>query len=213
VDVLLILLCVAAAIALWLDGMGAWEAAVAAGRTACHRAGVQFLDDTVVIVGFRLGRNARGRAAIRRVYRFEFSDTGDNRLEGTVVALGKTVESVEMASSRCTTRPAAPLRRAHVLPMAAAEEKPHTTMVMESKTISSIPVDVLMKIEAHRPDLASVIHDLMTINDAGALQVLEARLAADYMSGTDALTPEETLRLSACCTGRRYGDIDRRTLH
>ncbi|HCA27382.1 MAG TPA: hypothetical protein DEP05_07070, partial [Betaproteobacteria bacterium] len=201
-EVLLILLCVAAVIALWLDGMGAWEAAVAAGRAACRRAGVQFLDDTVVIVGFRLGRNARGRAAIRRVYRFEFSDTGDNRLEGTVVALGKTVESVEVAASRCTARPDASLHRAHFLP-AAAEGKPHTAMVMESKIMSSIPVDVLMKIEAHRPDLVSVIHDLMTINDAGALQVLEARLAADYLSGTDALTPEETLKLSACCTGRR----------
>jgi hypothetical protein len=37
---------------------------------------------------------------IRRTYRFEFSDTGDNRLEGTLVLLGARVESVEMEPFR-----------------------------------------------------------------------------------------------------------------
>ncbi len=212
-EILFVLLCVAAVVALWLDGMGAGEAAVAAGRAACQRAGVQFLDDTVASTGFKLGRNAQGRVAIRRMYRFEFSDTGDNRLVGAVITLGKTIESVDVALSSCTAKAAVSSCRKPFVPTMITGGKIYTAMAIECKTMVSIPVDVLMKIEAHRPDLISVIHDLMTVSDRDALHVLEARLAADYLSGTDALTPEETLKLSACCTGRRYGDVDRRMLH
>ncbi len=80
----------------WYDGLRALEAARTAGRRACGRAGVQFLDDTVASVKLGLGRDEYGRTALRRIYRFEFSDTGDNRLEGRVVLLGSRVEAIEM---------------------------------------------------------------------------------------------------------------------
>jgi hypothetical protein len=41
-------------------------------------------------------RDASGRLAIRRTYRFEFSETGDSRLEGRLTLLGTKVESVIM---------------------------------------------------------------------------------------------------------------------
>ncbi len=84
----------------WYDGLRALEAARTAGRRACGRAGVQFLDDTVASVKLGLGRYEYGRTVLCRVYRFEFSDTGDNRLEGRVVMLGARVETVEMEPYR-----------------------------------------------------------------------------------------------------------------
>jgi hypothetical protein len=78
----------------WLDSMRAREAARLAGVLACRRHGLQFLDDTVAVSALGLARDRRGHAKIRRTYRFEFSDTGDNRLEGAIVVLGAEVESV-----------------------------------------------------------------------------------------------------------------------
>jgi hypothetical protein len=84
----------------WLDAMRAREAAHVAGKRACEREGVQFLDDTVTIERLRLARDGRGRLLVRRIYRFEFSDTGDNRLEGAIVLLGGRVESLTMEPHR-----------------------------------------------------------------------------------------------------------------
>jgi uncharacterized protein DUF3301 len=81
---------------LWYDSMRAREGAVSAGRDACGRERLQLLDDTVECVSVRPGRDERGRVHLRRVYRFEFSDTGDNRRAGRVVMLGGEVESLTM---------------------------------------------------------------------------------------------------------------------
>jgi hypothetical protein len=84
----------------WFDSLRAIEVARNAGRDVCNRAGVQFLDDTVASVALALGRDEMGRRALRRTYRFEFSDTGDNRREGCLILLGSKVESVEMEPYR-----------------------------------------------------------------------------------------------------------------
>ena len=97
---LLFILLLAALAGFWLDSLRALETARSAGKRACNSAGVQFLDDTVTVTALTLKRNAAGQMAIRRTYRFEFSDTGDNRLEGTLVLLGARVESVEMEPFR-----------------------------------------------------------------------------------------------------------------
>ncbi len=76
---------------LWWDSMQAREAAVSAARTACEAEGLLFLDDTVGIAGIKPGRNADGRLLLQRAYDFEFSDTGDNRVKGSVVMLGRRV--------------------------------------------------------------------------------------------------------------------------
>ncbi len=76
---------------LWWDSMQAREAAVAAARAACEAEGLQFLDDTVGIAGLKPARNAGGRLLLQRAYDFEFSDTGDNRIRGSVVTLGRRV--------------------------------------------------------------------------------------------------------------------------
>ena len=59
---------------------------------ACADEGLQFLDDTVAIRSLRLVRDDDGRLRLRRIYGFEYSDTGDNRRPGTVTLLGQRVE-------------------------------------------------------------------------------------------------------------------------
>jgi hypothetical protein len=76
---------------LWWDSMQAREAAVAAARAACLAEGLLFLDDTVGIAGIKPARNTYGQMLLQRTYDFEFSDTGDNRVKGSVVMLGRRV--------------------------------------------------------------------------------------------------------------------------
>ena len=81
---------------LWFDSMRARERAVAAGVRACEREGLQFLDETVEWVSLRPVRAASGRVALKRIYRFEFSDNGDNRRGGSISMLGGEVESLTL---------------------------------------------------------------------------------------------------------------------
>jgi hypothetical protein len=75
----------------WIDSLRARDVAVAAARRACESESLQFLDDTVSFSGIRPERDDDGVLRLRRVYDFEFSDTGDNRRRGGVVMLGRRV--------------------------------------------------------------------------------------------------------------------------
>jgi hypothetical protein len=97
---LLFLLLLAALGWFWFDSVHAIEIARTAGKRACDDANVQFLDDTVAGIALALVRDKSGRRVLRRIYRFEFSDTGDSRLEGQLILLGNKVESVLMEPYR-----------------------------------------------------------------------------------------------------------------
>jgi Protein of unknown function (DUF3301) len=73
---------------LWLDSLKAREAAVRAAREICKAEGLMFLDDTVSISSLRPARDDDGNLRLQRAYQFEYSNTGDNRLRGSVVMLG-----------------------------------------------------------------------------------------------------------------------------
>jgi Protein of unknown function (DUF3301) len=90
------LVLMAAAAVFWVDSLRARERAVAAGRAACARNGLQFLDETVAFARLRLGRDEAGRLRLERVYVFEFSDTGNNRREGSIVVAGAEVQDLHM---------------------------------------------------------------------------------------------------------------------
>jgi hypothetical protein len=49
------------------------------------------LDDTVAIAALKPARDAEGRLKLQRVYDFEYTDTGDNRHDGSVIMLGRRV--------------------------------------------------------------------------------------------------------------------------
>jgi hypothetical protein len=81
---------------LWFDSLKARDAGIHAARITCRAENLQLLDDTVAIASLRLARNDEGRAVLRRVYEFEFSNTGDNRRSGSVVLLGHRVVVVNI---------------------------------------------------------------------------------------------------------------------
>ena len=83
---------------LWVDSMRAREAALDAGRRACEAEGVQFLDWTVAVVKMRVNRAHDGRLRIRRVYEFEFSDTGNNRLKGSITLVGTQLIALHLST-------------------------------------------------------------------------------------------------------------------
>jgi hypothetical protein len=91
-----VLLLLAAIVWFWIDSLRALDAARHAGKLACKKYDVQFLDDAISGIAIALVRDESGRLVIRRTYRFEFSETGDTRLEGRLTLLGKRVESVTM---------------------------------------------------------------------------------------------------------------------
>ena len=93
---LLVLVVLGLLVWFWLHSIRILEIAREAGRLICKQTGVQFLDDTVASTRLQLARDANGRRTLRRTYRFEFTETGDNRREGEVVMLGDRIESVTM---------------------------------------------------------------------------------------------------------------------
>ena len=76
----------------WLDSLKTREIGIRAARQACRGEGLQLLDDTVAGHLLGLARDAAGQLRLRRIYRFEYSDTGDNRRSGSVTMLGHDVE-------------------------------------------------------------------------------------------------------------------------
>ena len=91
---------IAAGIFFWLDSLRARERALQAGRRACERHDLQFLDETVSFTRIRFARDEEGQLKIARTYTFEFSDTGNNRRHGAIVMLGGQLQDLQMEPYR-----------------------------------------------------------------------------------------------------------------
>jgi hypothetical protein len=94
------LLLLGAGVWLWFDSVKAREAGVAASRAACRAEGLLFLDDTVAISSLWPARDDYGQLRLRRVYGFEYSDTGNNRRKGSVILLGDDVIALSLGRPR-----------------------------------------------------------------------------------------------------------------
>jgi len=88
---LISLLIIGGVVWLWFDSLRARDSAIAAARTACATEGLLLLDDTVAIAGLKPARDGDGQLRLRRVYEFEYSDTGNNRRNGSIVLQGHRV--------------------------------------------------------------------------------------------------------------------------
>lgn len=64
------------------------ERAEEVGRNACRASGVQWLDQSVHAAGIRFGRGDDGRFGLERVFRFEYSEDGEDRHVGRLVLRG-----------------------------------------------------------------------------------------------------------------------------
>lgn len=85
---------------LWFTGIARRETATDAARRACAAEGVQLLDETVALASVAVRRRESGTLTLARIYRFEFSDTGNNRLAGSVTLLGATVQALYLEPHR-----------------------------------------------------------------------------------------------------------------
>lgn len=94
-EIAALFLCVIAGWIVW-DTMKARETANAAMRAACDRRGLFFLDDTVSLQSVRPMRDADGRVRLRRIYRFQYSDTGHNRRDGSIMLLASHVIALDV---------------------------------------------------------------------------------------------------------------------
>ena len=91
----MLILCLAAGW-FWMDSLQARDAALDAARRACDAENVQLLDWTVAVRQLRLGRDDEGRVRVRRTYEFEFSDTGNNRIGGSLTLLGRRLLAIRL---------------------------------------------------------------------------------------------------------------------
>ncbi len=83
---------------LWLENQGVRDQAIVIAKEFCAKQNVQFLDEAMAPLSMRLRRDARGHMTIARTYQFEFSDTGDNRLKGVIIMLGRHLETLHLQS-------------------------------------------------------------------------------------------------------------------
>ena len=77
----------------WFDSIGARETAIRLGRDLAERCNLQLLDETVACSKLRVGRNRLGRVQLMRVYDFEVSASGSDRLPCQLVLLGSELQS------------------------------------------------------------------------------------------------------------------------
>lgn len=90
---------------LWLDSLKAREMAVTAAKSACDSERLLLLDDTVAIMRIGLSRDGDGVLRIRRIYGFEYSDTGNDRSAGSIVMLGSRVLVINLNLPETSERP------------------------------------------------------------------------------------------------------------
>jgi Protein of unknown function (DUF3301) len=102
-EILALLLLVGGGWFVW-DSLRAREAANVALRGACRREGLLFLDDTVALESVWPVRNAEGHVRLKRVYAFEYSDTGDTRQKGSIVMVADTVSVLNIGARPETER-------------------------------------------------------------------------------------------------------------
>ncbi len=83
-----------------------WQSGLYKGRARelatahCQQLGLQLLDQSMVIVGFRPVRSRAGNLVFRRSYQFEFSSKGDKRYQGKLVLVGMLLKSIELETYR-----------------------------------------------------------------------------------------------------------------
>ena len=76
----------------WQDSIAKREIAIQLGRELAGRWQLQLLDETVICKQTRLGRDNRGHAQLQRLYQFEVSASGAERMQCNLQLLGKHLQ-------------------------------------------------------------------------------------------------------------------------
>ena len=94
-DMLLLMLFATACAWLW-RGHGIREQALTLAKQHCARLDVELLDGNVAFRRLALARDARGRQRLARIYDFEFTVTGEQRLRGSIRMYGRHPGAIEL---------------------------------------------------------------------------------------------------------------------
>jgi hypothetical protein len=87
----------------WSSARAAAEIARWHGQRACAQAGVQWLDQTVMLEAMSLKRASDGWVRVARRYRFDYSTDGIDRKPGRIALLGRELQWISLP------QPVAPL--------------------------------------------------------------------------------------------------------
>jgi len=94
-DVLLLMLFAAACAWLW-RGHGIRERALALAKQHCAKLDIELLDGNVAFRRLARVRDGHGRWRLARVYGFEFTVTGEQRLTGSISMFGRHLGAIEL---------------------------------------------------------------------------------------------------------------------
>lgn len=89
-EALLLLVIAGALFGLWHWSMNGRDRALAALRRVSRELSLQVLDDSLVLRGLRLTRDAAGRRQVLRIYRFDFTVDGRSRHSGDLALAGRS---------------------------------------------------------------------------------------------------------------------------
>jgi len=84
----------------WLKSREIKDVALQAAAKYCKQLDLALLDQTVVLKSLRLSRNKAGNVCLRRRYQFDFTSTGQERYQGTLIINGLVVEQITLAPHR-----------------------------------------------------------------------------------------------------------------
>jgi hypothetical protein len=94
---LLLLFGISAFCLYFLSAQRVREYALSSAISACKEVDAQLLDQTVSIKRLSFSRDHNGRWKIWRLYHFEYSCDGENRLLGRVIMLGHRQQSIVLS--------------------------------------------------------------------------------------------------------------------
>ena len=97
---LLLTCCVAFCAVIWWKNQGFKQMALRLAQKRCEELGLQLLDQSVALRGFKFTRGPSGAWVVRRRFIFEFASTGDERYKGSVELLGNRLLNLELEPHR-----------------------------------------------------------------------------------------------------------------
>ncbi|WP_437879921.1 DUF3301 domain-containing protein [Pseudomonas sp. LRF_L74] len=107
-DMFLLMLFCAAVAWLW-RGHGIRERALELAKQQCKKLDVELLDGAVALQRLGIERDARGRRRLARLYAFEFTVTGEQRLTGQLSMFGRQLGRIELDAFPINTPEEAPV--------------------------------------------------------------------------------------------------------
>lgn len=81
---------------LWLGTMRARDSAREAVSRLCKKYNLQLLDQSVALASIRLARSHKGGLTLRRLFRFNYSETGNTREDGSIWMRGDQAELISI---------------------------------------------------------------------------------------------------------------------